>query len=762
MARCECGALYVPSGKNVKITFKQDSLESHMYLEHETDALVLDENILVSYGNTTSQSIIPQSVSISLDGPENLAATGLMKIVIRKGNTKIIEKYFGSKNEEWILPLVNNVSTITASCSDILNNVDIANSKIYVEIVSVCDESPGDCCGESVEISFRNVINTICIETVTTTLPPDYFVWRYSPDGDNCVQDVNGEYLSYQECYDAVRSELDTTVTSTTCDPSDPDCTTTVGPTTTAAPVPSEWTLTHSIQHPFTNPSQSTNFSLHKNGTQIVIADRVSLNAGALAVYKKDSNGCGWTQRGSEIQGATNSYLEYELATDFSGDVFVSRSGEACARFEWDENEEDWSQVSTLNFHFPSGDGVRSIDMTPDGRYVAIADYNYDGPSKSYGTEFAANECGVIEIHEWDGSTWSQVGQTLFGDTNTNMGIDLNLTPDGQTIYFGTRTSRTPQVSKVYTYDGSSWSQKGSTIYPLFIPNTARKMGNDLSITASGMLISGNDGNGPARGNIQTMVWDGASWNTVTQESGEEYLLTPVQQETTTVTSDGRYLFRLLLDNSLNQNANIFEFSRYENMGGGVWGNPLSFGTSQVNTMNYRHVRRWSSEDGHHVAVLSIEDGTNEKRVDIYSDLATCTTTPAPTTPAPTTAPPTTTTTVAPTTTTTTTTTTTIAPPFVPQYDNLFVTGGSFGGCYTRTGTTNGKHSYTLISNLRSYAVWYNGDEWRMSQTAPIQEVGINPPYSNETPFNSLSPPLTGWLDSSNDPAPMSMTYSNC
>lgn len=244
MARCECGALYVPSGKDVKITFRQDSLESHMYLEHETDALILDENRLVSYGNTTSQSITPNFVSISFDGPEDLAATGLMKIIVRKGSTKIIEKYFGSKNEQWVLPIVNDTSTITASCSDILNNVDIANSKIYVEIISVCDDSPGDCCGNSVSISFRNVINTICTVPVTTTPAP--FIWRYSPnaDRDNCIQDVNGRYLSYQECYDSLDGpdpdDPITPTTSTTCDPNDPDCTTTTnepeGPTTTPDP----------------------------------------------------------------------------------------------------------------------------------------------------------------------------------------------------------------------------------------------------------------------------------------------------------------------------------------------------------------------------------------------------------------------------------------------------------------------------------------------------------------------------------------------
>lgn len=231
MARCECGALYVPSGKDVKITFRQDSLESHMYLEHETDALVLDENRLVSYGNTTSQSITPNFVSISFDGPEDLAASGLMKVIVRKGSTKIIEKYFGSKNEQWILPTVNNLSTITASCSDILNDVDIANSKIYVEIVSVCDDSPGDCCGNNVVISFRNVIHTVCT-TPTTTPAPD-IVWRYTPDGDNCIQDVNGPFLSYQECYDSLSNPdpddpvVPTTSTTTTMDPDAPTTTTT-------------------------------------------------------------------------------------------------------------------------------------------------------------------------------------------------------------------------------------------------------------------------------------------------------------------------------------------------------------------------------------------------------------------------------------------------------------------------------------------------------------------------------------------------------
>jgi hypothetical protein len=283
-------------------------------------------------------------------------------------------------------------------------------------------------------------------------------------------------------------------------------------------------------------------------------------------------------------------------------------------------------------------------------------------------------------------------------------------------------------------------------------------MGNDLGITASGMLVSGNDANSFQGGLIETIVWDGTDWSRVTQESGEEYLLAPTQAGTTAITSDGRYLFRMRLDNATNeQNNNQFEFSRYENMGNGVWGNPLSFATSSPYVMSYRTAPNWSSDDGHYAAILLIDGLTNEKRVDIYTDLPNCVTstpapttpTPAPTTPAPTTPAP------------TTTTTTTVAPPFVPQYDNLFVGGGEFGGCYTRTSILNGRHSYSRQVNDRSYLIYYDGDKWRMLQSAPVTSA-LPVPYSNTTPFDSLSPPITGWVDGTREPVTVNLSYSNC
>jgi len=160
MARCECGALYVPSGKDVTVTFKQGGLSTSMQLDHSSDALVFDGQELLSYGDVpSSPSVSPTLISISFDNAANLKVVGLFKIVVRTENITLTEKYIGTKNNEYIIPLINNKPTITASCSDIVNNIDISNTRIYVDFVSVCDSSPEDCCGNTVDFNLRNVVD---------------------------------------------------------------------------------------------------------------------------------------------------------------------------------------------------------------------------------------------------------------------------------------------------------------------------------------------------------------------------------------------------------------------------------------------------------------------------------------------------------------------------------------------------------------------------------------------------------------------------
>ena len=747
MARCECGALYVPSGKNVKITFKQGGLESHMYLEHEADALILDENKLVSYGNTTSQSISPSLVSISFDGPENLTATGMMKFIVRKGETRIVEKYFGTKDKEWVLPKVNGVPTITASCSDILNDVDISNSKIYVEIISVCDDSPGDCCGNSVSISFRNVINTICTVPVTTTPAP--FIWRYSPntERDNCIQDVNGRYLSYQECYDSLDGpDPDnpvTPTTSTTCDPNDPDCTPPPEATTTQPPNLYNWSVQQSF-YPSGNGQMINNIAMSDDGTVIALEDTVGVTPVEdkhFRVMKLDSN-CEWYQLGDNVRG---NWSNVSMTANGSGVVGGNEYDDKVHAYEW--NGSQWTPSGTP-FFIGDQASIDTAEITPDGKHIVGS----NGVHDSYR--------GTLEVYEWNGSDWSQKGvaDEMLGNPNNRFSPDVCISDDGNIVLGCPYTAASSPRVKAWEWNGSNWTQRGQSIVPNVTEGEQAQ--TDITMMGDGSRITVGCGETDAAngsnsgGSIRIYSWNSntSQWDLSSTIYGEMFNSRIGSDRSSSMSRDGMYLLITELGRSI---AIILSWN------GGTY-TPVKLDESfNVETTGSWGLRTAMSQNGLIYAASTSASVSGVCTV-VQSNNSLCVSVIPTTTPDPNV----TTTTEDPNATTTTeeatTTTTTSAPdpntPLPLQPDsNLTVVGGLFseirGGCFLKNGEYLGRYRYEreiIDGNFGDYCFATiefiaSTNQWMIYEgcddNAPVT-YSVAPP-NGSSPW----PPLTGWTN---------------
>ncbi len=147
-----------------------------------------------------------------------------------------------------------------------------------------------------------------------------------------------------------------------------------------------------------------------------------------------------------------------------------------------------------------------SVSM-PDASTVGIGAVNNDGSGAN---------AGHARVYSWNGSSWTQKGQDIDGEAgNNNSGCSVSM-PDASTIAVGARLNngngaRSGHV-RVYTWNGTSWIQKG-----LDIDGEAAndQSGYSVSMPDANTIAIGapyNGGNGIYSGHVRIYSWNGTSW----------------------------------------------------------------------------------------------------------------------------------------------------------------------------------------------------------------------------------------------------------
>jgi hypothetical protein len=252
--------------------------------------------------------------------------------------------------------------------------------------------------------------------------------------------------------------------------------------------------------------------------------------AGHVRIY--EWNGSSWLQKGSDIDGENNfDFSGYSVGLSADGTTVVTgeygshAGGNSRGKvrvFQW--NGSSWAQKG-LDFIGNDYDemGNGGVALNSDGNTVAFA-----APSNAG----IPNANGYVEIYAWNGSAWIQKGATIFGENDSDeSGFSISLSSDGNTIAIGAHlndgTGTNAGHVRIYSWNGSSWLQKGSDIDG---EAAFDRSGASVSLSSDGNIVGIgapiNDGSGAGEGHARVYNWNGSSWiqkgNDLIGETGGE------------------------------------------------------------------------------------------------------------------------------------------------------------------------------------------------------------------------------------------------
>jgi hypothetical protein len=300
----------------------------------------------------------------------------------------------------------------------------------------------------------------------------------------------------------------------------------------------SDWTPMGTIEGKEDTPGSSAflvvnQVSLSSDGTRVAVAQRYYPARGLVRVF--EYSGSSWVQVGADLLGDADgsgdqSGASVSLSSDGSriaiGALFndgetsgVQNSNHGHVRvFEYDESSSSWMKVGgTCDQDFRCTgdiDGEAAMDesgtavsLSGDGSRVAIGAPENDGAGLS---------AGHVRVFEYDGSTWTQIGQDIDGGGPDNRaGRFVSLSADGSRVAIGANDYGGTDMSghvRVYEYDGSSWVLMGSGIDGVKAGDYSCvvSLSSDGSRVAIGALY--RDTRPEVPGPVRVFEYDGSDW----------------------------------------------------------------------------------------------------------------------------------------------------------------------------------------------------------------------------------------------------------
>jgi hypothetical protein len=158
--------------------------------------------------------------------------------------------------------------------------------------------------------------------------------------------------------------------------------------------------------------------------------------------------------------------------------------------------------------------------LREDGDTVAIGAFANDG--------WRGRDSGHVRIYDWDGSVWTQRGSDIDGEAiNDLSGGAVSLSRDGDTVAIGALQNdgngRNSGHVRIYDWDGSVWMQRGPDIDGEAAGDWS---GEAISLSRDGDTVAigalQNDGNGSNSGHVRIYDWDGRFWRQRGSDIGGE------------------------------------------------------------------------------------------------------------------------------------------------------------------------------------------------------------------------------------------------
>ena len=252
----------------------------------------------------------------------------------------------------------------------------------------------------------------------------------------------------------------------------------------------------------------SGNVSMPDENTLAIAAeynDGGGLDAGHVRIFSW--NGSAWVQKGLDLNGEAagdrsgqsvsmpdvNTVAIGALQNDGNG----SNSGHTRI-FRW--NGTAWIQKGVDINGEAAGDYSGTVSM-PNPNTVAIGAVNNNWDINSSNNGWGQ---GHVRIYDWNGSSWTQRGLDIDGESPFDWSGNSVSMPDANTVAIGApRSSSFAGQVRVFSWNGSAWVQKGVDMDGEAMSDYS---GSAVSMPNPNMVAigaSGNNGNGSSAGHTR-------------------------------------------------------------------------------------------------------------------------------------------------------------------------------------------------------------------------------------------------------------------
>lgn len=228
---------------------------------------------------------------------------------------------------------------------------------------------------------------------------------------------------------------------------------------------------------------------LSSDGTIVAIGaqnnDGNGSNSGHVRVYQY--NGSSWVKIGQDIDGeASNDSSGWKTTINSDGTIVAigasgndgngSNSGHVRV---YEYNGSSWVQLGQdINGRAANSSFGAAVSISADGKTVAAG---------GYGDNLNGTNSGYAAIYEYNGTSWVQMGSNIHGNSGDWAGWALSLDSTATHLAVGFLQHNVyPGYVKTYEYDGSSWTEFGETITT---STNNDRTGTSLSFDSSGNTL---------------------------------------------------------------------------------------------------------------------------------------------------------------------------------------------------------------------------------------------------------------------------------
>ena len=236
-----------------------------------------------------------------------------------------------------------------------------------------------------------------------------------------------------------------------------------------------------------------------------------------------------WSGTSWGLKGNTLSKQYWCCDINYSGNRFVAieRYNATVNVWEYNDTTNTWDDItSNLN-------NLSAILINGQNASVTI---NKSSDSSIDGTVISTCQSNTTKVFYYDGSTWSQRGGTI--STSYNTGDDVkqhSLNHDGTLVAIG--CSESNNSVDVYEWNGTSWGKKGQTITSADITNNSlnlvdtQRFGISVSLSSNGSYL--------AVSGVGVFEYNGSAWVQVSNTFGSEMTQSNSNEDKIQISGDG-------------------------------------------------------------------------------------------------------------------------------------------------------------------------------------------------------------------------------